>query len=485
MRGGRGGIARPGRGAVGVLLAAPGVALLLLAGAGTQRSTTVTDGTPIEVVLPAVVPAGGAPGVVVVHGFAGSSRLMRAWSLALARAGFAVAAPDLAGHGRSRAVLGTVEGLVADVARARDVLAAQPGVDPDRIGMLGHSLGSGAVLAALDAGVAAEAVVLVSPTDGPVDAASPPDLLLMAGALEPRFVANARDLLDRAGGVRGLPGDGDARQLAVVPGVEHVTILFAPEAHRTATAWLAAALGHVPVAGRAWSGVLGWLLLLVGATLGWQAVAGRIATPADPPRRRRGSGAVLVAGVAAATASLVVLQRSVDLPALTGVTVGGEVGVWFLLTGLLWLRFGARPARPDGRDVGWAVLAGLVAVGLGATTALAWLPWWPTGPRVLLVPVLALACLPALLGATTALQGRRGGAAVATWAALAVVLTVGLGAAALVVPGLGFVILLLPLIAPVLGLLLAVAAPLDRPWAGAAAGSVLLGWLLAVLFPLA
>lgn len=485
MRGGRGGSARPGRVTVGLLLAVAGPVLLLLAGGGTVRSQTVRDGTPVEVILPAVLPPGGAPGVVVVHGFAGSSRLMRDWSLALARAGFAVAAPDLAGHGRSTAALGDGEALAADVARARDVLVTRPGVDPDRVGMLGHSLGTGAVLAALDAGVPAAAVVLVSPTDGPVDATVPRDLLLMAGALEPRFVANARDLLARAGGAGGLPGDGDARQLAVVPGVEHVTILFAPEAHRTATAWLAAGLDHVPVEGRAWSGVLGWLLLLVGTTLLWRAVAGRVATPAEPPRRRRGSGAALVAGTAAATASLVVLRRSVDLAGLTGVAVGGEVAVWFLLSGLLWLRFGDRPARPDGRDAGWAVLTGGVAVALGATAALAWLPWWPTGVRVVLVPVLALACLPLLLGAATALQGRHGGAAVAVWAGVAGAVTVGLGVAALVVPGLGFVLLLLPLIPPVLGLLLAVAGPLDRPWAGAGAGALLLGWLLAVLFPLA
>lgn len=485
MRGGRGAAARPGRGALGLLLAVLGGVLIGLAGLGTTTSATVRDGTPVEVILPRVVPADGAPGVVVVHGFVGSARLMRTWSLVLARAGFVVAAPDLAGQGRSTAPLGDVADLAADVARARDVLLEQPGVDPDRIGLLGHSLGSGAVLAAVDAGVDARGVVLVSPTDGPVDAASPADLLLLAGALEPRFEANARDLLARAGGTRGVPGDGDARAIAVVPAVEHVSILFAPEAHRTSVAWLAAALDHAPVRGRAWSPVLGWLLLVVGGVLVWRSVSGRLASPADPPRRRRGSAVALGAGALAATASLVVLQRSVDLPSVTGMLVGGEVGVWFLLAGALWLRFGDRPARPDGRDAGWAVLTALVGVAVGASASLVWLPWWPDGPRVALVPVLALACLPVAVGAATALQGRRGASAVGTWAVVAGLLTLGLGLAAVVVPGVGFLILLLPLVPAVVGLVLALAAPLDRPWAAGTGGAVLLGWLLAVLFPLA
>ena len=485
MRGDRGTVVRPGRGIAGAVAVLLGAALLLAAGTGTTTVRGERDGTPVEVVRPDAIPAAGAPGVVVVHGFAGSARLMRAWSLALARAGFVVAAPDLAGHGRSTRPLGEVEALAADVARARAALVAESGVDPGRIGLLGHSLGTGAALAAVAAGTPFDAVVLVSPTDGPVDASAPPDLLLMAGALEPRFVTNARSLLDRAGGAGGVPGDGDAREFVVVPRVEHVTILFAPAAHRAATAWLGAGLDHVPVTARAWSPVLGWLLVIVGGVLVWQAVAGRLATSADPPRRRRGSTAALIAGAAAATASLVVLVRSTDLPAATGVLVAGEVAVWLLLVGALWLRFGDRPTRPDARDVGWAVLAAGAAVALGASAATAWLPWWPTGPRAGLVPVLTLACLPFGIGVGTALQGRRGAAALGRWAVVAGVVTAGLALLAFVVPGVGFLVLLLPLTPPLLGLVAAVAAPMQRPWAGGVGGAVLLGWLLAVVFPLA
>lgn len=472
------------RGGLGLAAVVIGGVLLADALAGTTTVRSVRDGTPIELVLPARPAGGEAPGVVVAHGFAGSARLMRAWSLALARAGFIVAAPDLAGHGRSTVPL-DAEALAAAVADAVAVLREQPGVDASRIGLLGHSMGSGAVLAAVSDGrVRPRAVVLVSPTDGVVDADSPPDLLLLAGSLEARFVANARDLLARAGGTGGAPGDGRARDLVVVPRVEHVTILFSATAHALSVEWLGAALDHVPVTRRPARLMTGWSLLLLGSILVWQVVAAGLATPAPDPVRRRGTWPALVAGVAAATASLVVLVRSIDVAGATGLLVGGEVAIWLLLVGALWLRFGDRPARPDGRDAGWMVLATSAGVGLGATMSLAWLPWWPVAPRAVLLPLAAAACLPVSVAAATALHGRRGAAAVGTWAAVAAVLTVGLGAMALTVPGTAFLILLLPLVPAVLAVIAALAGPLDRPWASGAAGAVLLGWLLVVLFPL-
>jgi hypothetical protein len=45
--------------------------------------------------------------------------------------------------------------------------------------------------------------------------------------------------------------------------------------------------------------------------------------------------------------------------------------------------------------------------------------------------------------------------------------------------------LVLPLLPATLGLMTALAVGLDRPWASGLAGAVLIGWLLAVVFPLA
>lgn len=80
--------------------------------------------------------------------------------------------------------------------------------------------------------------------------ALPRNLLLMAGSLEPSFVRNAEQRLSEAGGPGGDPAAGTARKLLIVPGVEHLSILFAPTAHATARDWLDATFGHQPGAGR-------------------------------------------------------------------------------------------------------------------------------------------------------------------------------------------------------------------------------------------
>ncbi len=456
----------------------------------SERDVVVIDvvsgPSTLSIFAPGDVEAGSAPGIVVAHGFAGSRQLMRAWSTSLARAGFVVVTPDLAGHATHVVGLdGGGDVLLADIVRALDVLRQQPGVDATRLGLLGHSMGSGAVLRAGIELDSVRAVVAVSPTDAAVDESRPSDLLLLAGELEPRFVANAESLLERAGGARGAPGDGDARALVIVPRVEHVTILFSDVAHERAAAWLGAALDHeLRTAGSGGSGLLrGWLLLAVGSLLTWQGLVLGVATPALAPARRRGGSLLLPVGGLAATASLVILARSVDVSAVAGTLVAGEVAVWFALTGALWLRFGVRPAAPDVRDIGWAVLATTLLIGVGASASLAWLPWWSGSGRIALIALAALAVLPFTLAASAALHGRRGAAALGTWVLVSSSVVANLGVAAFVTPGLGFLILLLPLLPLVVGVVLAVALGLDRPWASGLAGAVLLGWLLAVIFP--
>jgi dienelactone hydrolase len=472
---------------VGAALLAAGMVVLALSGQGVEQRTVVVGATPVSIYVPQGTTVAAAPGVVVAHGFAGSRQLMHSFSLALARAGFVVAAPDLAGHGASALRLAQGPTVLAeDVGRALTALRDVEVVDHQRIALLGHSMGSGVVLAAGIADIATvKAVVALSPTDAAVTPAAPNDLLLLAGANEPRFVANARSLLDRAGGARGAPGDGDARALEVVPRVEHVTILFSGVAQRSSIAWLAAALDHTPRATDRVEPLLGWLLAMLGAVLLWQEVVRRTVTSADQPERTSGAWAMTGVGGLAATASLVILARSVDISDATGVLVAGELGLWFALAGAAWLRFGVRPARPDSRDAGWGLLGAATLVAIGALGSRAWLAWWPSGPRSTLVLPLALAVLPFMLAMMSVLHARRGLRLLGGWLAIAAMTLVTLGAAAFAVPGLGFLVLILPLVPLVLGLVVAVGGVMDRPWAGAIAGSTFVGWLLAVLFPLA
>ena len=473
----------------GLLLLAVAVALLVPVERGVDVVRVPGEGPepPAMVYVPIAAADGSAPGVVVAHGFAGSAALMHSWSLALAHAGLVVVAPDLPGHGTSRARPDDGEDALASaVLAAADRLAAVPAVDPGRIGLLGHSMGSGAVLeAAIAQPDRFVAVVAVSPTDAAVDPTVPRDLLLLAGANEARFVANAESLLERAGGERGAPGDGDARALTVVPLVEHVSILFSRSAHDASIAWLASALGHVPTGEAPVGPLAGWLVLAVGLLLVWQALALQAATPARAPSLRSAPWLALPVGGVAATASLVIIVRSVDVAALSGLLVAGEVGLWFLMAGAVWSRFGVRPARPEVRDLGWALLATLALVAVGASTTLAWAPWWLGGARAGVAVVLALLLLPFSVAAASMLHGRRGWSAVLTWSLTSAAVLVTLGAAAVVVPGLGFLILILPLLPAVLGVTTAVTVAVDRPWASGVASAVFVGWLLAMLFPLA
>lgn len=469
-----------------------GVALLLVTSASRGVEVTRTDAGP-DASLPVMVyvPDGdvgaSVPGVVVAHGFAGSAMLMHTWSLALAHAGFVVVAPDLPGHGRNLATLdGGPEGLAAAVELAVGHLVGVPGVDADRIALLGHSMGSGAVL---DVGVARSelvaAVVAVSPTDADVTSRAPRDLLLLAGANEGRFVANAESLLERAGGERGTPGEGEARALRIVPLVEHVTILFSGTAHDASIEWLAAALAHDLSASAPLGPLAGWGLLVFVLVLLWQALVAQGATAAAPPAGRAAAWLAFPVGGVAATASLVIVARSIELSEFTGLLVAGEVGLWFLMAGTVWLRFGIRPAAPEARDLGWALLATAVLVGIGGTSTLAWAPWWLGGTRATAAILLALLLLPYAIAAASLLHGRRGGSAVLVWLFLSVAVVTTLGAAAIVVPGLGFLVLVLPLVPVVLALTVAVSVGVDRPWATGPATAVFLGWLFAMLFPLA
>jgi hypothetical protein len=278
---------------------------------------------------------------------------------------------------------------------------------------------------------------------------------------------------------------GDARALEVVPHVEHVSILFSGVAQQRSIAWFAAALDHEPREVTRSEPLFGWLFTVLGAILLWQHVARRYVTPADEARRTSTAWAMAGVGGLAATASLVIVARSMTLSDVTGVLVAGELGLWFTLAGAAWLRFGIRPVRPDVRDLGWGILAAAMLVALGATGERAWLSWWPTGPRTALVVPLALAVLPFMLAMMGVLQGRRGLRLIGGWAAIAVMTLITLGAAAFTVPGIGFLVLILPLVPLVLGLVVAVGGVMDRPWAAALSGSLFVGWMLAVLFPLA
>jgi len=117
--------------------------------------------------LPATALKRPAPGVVLFHGFTGN-RMESHWmfvkcSRALAQAGVASLRFDFYGSGESDGEFRemTLSGEIADGRAAVAFLRAQTGIDPERVGLLGLSLG-GAVAAALAPSVQAKVVVLWS-----------------------------------------------------------------------------------------------------------------------------------------------------------------------------------------------------------------------------------------------------------------------------------------------------------------------------------
>ncbi|TDO31773.1 serine aminopeptidase S33 family [Paractinoplanes brasiliensis] len=270
----------------------------------------VVDGVPLDVMRPAGATPG--PGVVVAHGFAGSARLMRQFGDTLVTRGYTVVLPDLDGHGAS--TRDPVD-LQHDLDVAVTHLSGLPSVDPARTALVGHSMGAAAVTtyAATHPSIAAT-VAISLPGSNAVTPSRPSRLLMLVGQLEfPGF----HQTVERA-----LAGAGSDRQAATVPGVEHISILYAARTHRLTADWLDTTFGRTPstpglpspLRRLASSGVL-LLGLLLGfvpitrALLGRPStVAGRVvsvprnaAAGVDPPSdstRRAAVGADPLAGPA-------------------------------------------------------------------------------------------------------------------------------------------------------------------------------------------
>ncbi|GIJ71155.1 alpha/beta hydrolase [Virgisporangium ochraceum] len=524
--------------AVGVTLLAVGVTGLRAAGAGTRSEFVRVGGVPVEV----VVPTGDRvrrPAVVVVHGYAGSGRLMRPFADTLVRRGYVVALPDLAGHAANTRPLTGGNAIDRETAAVVGLLRARSDVDPAKVALLGHSMGAAAVVRAGSADQEIPATVAISLGDGEAAAVRPGPrrLLLVAGALEPGGI---RATTREAGRVEG-------RRVVTVPLVEHVGVLFAERTHDEAARWLDDALGHRPErAGVAAAGrVGGGALVLVGALLvlatAVTAVGRRGRRPgrsgrSDRSGRSGGSGApgadrlvwlggaVLAAPVVGIVAGLV-LARVLPAP-VSGYLVGylGGAGAVLLAADLVRrhalrqddsgqatggaqvhvggqggarspVRAGEREGAGTREEAGtheeagarfrsWAVAVGVAVAATVAVvvpvhaglTAMA-----PHGGHLLMVGLLAVAVGVVIAGAQTT-----GGP---LWTVLVlVVVCLPLPVAAGVGLAPGFLVLIGPLVAvlfavyfAVVGLAWRVGIPL---WQTVAAGALLVAWPVATALPL-
>jgi dienelactone hydrolase len=154
--------------------------------------------------------AGPFPAVVVLHGCSGFSSVYTIMAERLKSWGYVALAIDSLGpRGRGKAcVSGGRDGQPIDAYAGLNFLAAQHFVDPDRIGLLGYSMGGGSALIAAERGLIEQvfpkkfrAVVAYYPAfcNGRTGNMVAPTLIL-TGALDDWTPPGAcRDLVKRAG----------------------------------------------------------------------------------------------------------------------------------------------------------------------------------------------------------------------------------------------------------------------------------------------
>jgi pimeloyl-ACP methyl ester carboxylesterase len=427
--------------------------------------------------------------VIVAHGFSGSKQVMLRYGHTLARAGYAVMLLDFAGHGANEQPMDTEgDALQRSLDAAYEALVEMAPVDPSRVALLGHSMGSGAVMqAGIERPERYQAVIAISPTEAAVSESRPPNLMLQAGSLEGRFVDNARELLAEAGGPSQEFAARRARAFETIRNVEHITILFSATSQDLAIGWLNQSFGLSNAAGYRDPG-MAWYALHLAGWLSLSLALGPLlpsSASAEAGRSRRRQWLGLALGPLVATAVLAVASRWLDLSSFLGLLVGGVLGIWLLIMGVLWLAIGFRPRLPAPRSLVWgAGLFILLWLAMGAMAQATWMQWFLVPPRLAIWPLLALASLPGKVAAGYAQQGgsfwRRAG----WWLSQSVIITGFLFLAAMIVPGMGILVL----IAPVLPLVLAVeslaGAAVNDPWGYGLGSALFFGWLVAALFPL-
>ncbi len=430
------------------------------------------------------------PGVIIAHGFAASERLMLGYAHTLALAGYAVVLTDFTGHGRN-ALAFDPEALQEGIDHAYEVLVAQPEVDADRIALLGHSMGSGAAMAAARRNPERyRATVAVSPVAAEVTSSTPRNLLLQAGTWDRSYLRNGEFLLQRAGGPSDDFASGRARALVPITAADHLSILFRSASHQGVIQWLDQSLDFAPserVEYRdlriAWwfVHVAGWLFVLMSL-----APVYRRDTDRELHVVRRPMQWVALAG-APVVASLLValLARWVDVGNLGGMMVGGGLALWLLIAGTLALVVGFRVGPPSGRDVLWG--AGLFLFlwfVIGATSDFVWLNWRLVSTRLARFPIFALACIPWFTAAELMQGDPRGRSRWPAYLVQAAALIVGLLLVSALVPTMRVVALMLPVLPFYIGCLAIVGSRINRPWGYGIGAGMFFGWLLASAFPL-
>lgn len=477
----------------------------------TIEQVAVGD-TPATIYRPA--DAEPAPTVVIAHGFAGSRQLMQPFAITLARNGYVAVTFDFRGHGRNPRPLtgdvteleGATQTLLDELERVADFARELPASD-GRLAVLGHSMASDIVVRYAQAH-AVEATVGVSMFAKSLEPTSPRNLLVVVGGLEAGALKRAaREAVAMApaapaadavteGETYGSHGEGTARRMVLADAVEHIGVLYSPEALAAARDWMNTTFGWEGTGFVANRG--GWIALLFAGivALGWPAASllPPVASPAagaGRPWRRCWPAAVVPA---IATPLLLRLVQPDFLPVLVADYLAVHFAVYGLLTAamLAWLarRDGdARAAQTSYPTLAAATIAvtlfGLGSVGVALDHFV--IAFLPTPERATLLA--AMLAGTALWATADEWLTRGADAARGAYPATKLLLLASLGGAVAFAPRELFFLII---IAPAMVAVFVIFGLFSRwtytrtghPLVAALANAVILAWALAVTFPL-
>src|SRR5579884_2125219 len=284
--------------------------LAALRGRSGIALSSINVGDRCQTTATVLVPARGEPRgtAIVVHGLAGNRAVMVGLAAVLARAGWQVYVPDLAGHGNSQMRFG-YEQAEQCLAQAITAIAGHSR-NPGALLLVGHSLG-GALVLRVGSAARASATIALSPAALVPPARFPPRLLIITGNLDLPWVRqNTRQLAAwlKNDSNQHNPGPCADRIEWVAPAT-HASVLFDPRVWKAVLQWSACAQPGMPAvadadsAGAAWLqagtllGSLGILLLfpllfrLLGPPIKLQP---KVSAPPVPTRRLLASWATAV-----------------------------------------------------------------------------------------------------------------------------------------------------------------------------------------------
>lgn len=174
---------------------------------------------------------GRRPAVLVVHEWSGLNEHARHNARRLAEAGYVALALDMYGDGRqahrprealmlSTEVRTNLPLMQARFDAARDLLRAQPNVDPTRIAAIGYCFGGGVVLDMARAGEELRGVVSIHGVLDTAGRAKPgavkAEVLVLTGGADPYITSDQVDALDRE-----LKSAGARYRIVSYPGAKH------------------------------------------------------------------------------------------------------------------------------------------------------------------------------------------------------------------------------------------------------------------------